>query len=981
MAQDTAEKSILEKLAQTQTFHPAGAKLFVPDWTLDPGDVVTVTSKKDVHDPDEEPTEYRVPIYSMDLTWNGTSRLDIQSTGNQEREPLSALRRKEYQTGRRGYGMAKELDDSFKEFETWQTQTDEVIGTYAAQFVDILGDGTNEGRLTMAETAIEQTASDATITAQAAGILLDEDGHPVLDERGKYQYDPNAADTTLIAQINTNATEILAKVSQSDLNTTLSSYLQINAFSTELASTLDNGDTTLAAKIITAVNKNTNTSSVVISADQINLDGVVTAVFLDSRMANIDKLFTTEGTALEITAGTANIMNLNWLSGDSDSDAVGLKTIRVNGVAPTNIGFLGTGSDTILDINTVGIVSASVANNILTLTDTSGNTVNFSKATSVSGEWGSNQQGQPTGVFTVTATQTNRNTTTGQDETTTVGTVLTSVTQAGHWGNTSNQEDPNTYYQSTNATINTSQQLHTVKTAEINASSRYIAGQNSVVSTFTKAQSLPSGITPTDFNAGELWRYHVTKDGADVADAYYRVLNGGSGNYYATFLDTITLESTDISDSVTKYSIANYSDGHRDSEAKTRVVIDASAVYSAGVTAGLGGVVNVEKQPWDGNTCEFKPSAGEGTSASVTITAEPTKVSLASATSTGEIVLKDGSNQFATKNLYLRSRTLNGQNYVVLTDTSSIVSVGNVLAKYSASGGGGTGETRSVYNISDIVLSPADIGPSVTKYPTLYYDDETDDNTIPIYIDASAVYRRGQQDGAGITILDTYTTTIDSNNTTVTLLPSEKGDYNVMASARVTVNVPVHEGVQGATLLASTDSDTTWGGWQLDDYTQLGKKYGFIKITGKDGSTYSYGIDANDVYDAGVSEGAGVQIELTKAYGSTVTETGTYTINPSSGYAAMKKATFSVRVPTVPRIQKTLAYGTASIGTHTVYPDEDYDVMEKVTFTVPNVTVDTQRNQPTTGVTTTNIKVGNNIKVIVKFGNATIHQQIFAATN
>ena len=125
MAQDTAEKSILEKLAQTQTFHPAGAKLFVPDWTLDPGDVVTVTSKKDVHDPDEEPTEYKVPIYSMDLTWNGTSRLDIQSTGNQEREPLSALRRKEYQTGRRGYGMQKEIEEETQQqYEHYTEQTD-----------------------------------------------------------------------------------------------------------------------------------------------------------------------------------------------------------------------------------------------------------------------------------------------------------------------------------------------------------------------------------------------------------------------------------------------------------------------------------------------------------------------------------------------------------------------------------------------------------------------------------------------------------------------------------------------------------------------------------------------------------------------------------------------------------------------------------------------------------------------------------------
>ena len=180
---DSAEQLIINRLAQAPSFHPSGAKLFVPDWTLDPGDVVTVQSDGESYD---------VPIYSMDLTWNGACRADIQSTGNQQREPLSALRRKEYQAGRRGYGQFKEIDDEFKEFETWQTQTDEVIGTYAAQFVDILGDGTNEGRLTLAETAIEQTASDATITAQAAGILLDEDGHPILDERGKYQYDPNA---------------------------------------------------------------------------------------------------------------------------------------------------------------------------------------------------------------------------------------------------------------------------------------------------------------------------------------------------------------------------------------------------------------------------------------------------------------------------------------------------------------------------------------------------------------------------------------------------------------------------------------------------------------------------------------------------------------------------------------------------------------------------------------------------------------------
>lgn len=1405
MAQDTPEKSILEKLALTQTFHPAGAKLFVPDWTLDPGDVVTVTSKKDVHDPDEEPTEYKVPIYSMDLTWNGTSRLDIQSTGNQEREPLSALRRKEYQTGRRGYGMAKELDDSFKEFETWQTQTDEVIGTYAAQFVDILGDGTNEGRLTLAETAIEQTASDATITAQAAGILLDEDGHPVLDERGKYQYDPNAANTTLTARINTNATNITTEVTRLDgEDSRLSGLIQTEAgkISQIVSAVGQNGEVT-AGSIILAINKSKDgsaTSTTTITADAINLEGYVTASYVDATILTVNQLTSDSGYIGNIKASNINtggnvvasgaVIGSGLYIGTSApytdvSTAVAAIRKKTTGLADGEIGFeyhtLGSSTwssvnfniaDTAFYKKRVGISSVNPGNwqydstehkyynpvvatakdstqekqdtvtanvfipditltpvvngltyvgkvnawgpsvsgtvyaaadelslylkekdnyvyitktdsdpvtvgpnsNVVarmeiqgggseedyaagytdgqenvnglieTITHPSGDTnylanilnidvtatpqlelksndtppiisyitgrtnpgrvtpltdtiqlpvvvtpATLSEGAYTNGQYtitgtggnvnvdGSGGTNIPVGVTPLTFTPTDAlnsvnvikgswtGTTTRTIEFTTdapspnasapksvtlswnngdwvwtasddsgnyqkqiqvkdgssvamtdyvdlpdTKVVVTSPgqQQASWWKRTGSNAYKYVVPASTAADYlssdSSNQHVLANGTGEqtiIDPSEAILHGKSQVSVTRTWDEYTGSTTGATPLESGKTYQLQVKKDGTNVYDELYsvpaqatptvnswslthqtgtdytynasvkvngttytseslnateaynngwtgayqsvgifptavadlvpggspitiyaqakatsgsaksnvasvqvkaRALNlknetfstnntytvpsgydgygtitvdvqGGGGDYYSTFLDKITLSNEDIGDSVQKYSVANYSDGHRDSEAKTRVVIDASAVYSAGVTAGLGGVVNVEKQPWDGNTCEFKPSAGEGTSASVTITAEPTKVSLASATSTGEIVLKDGSNQFATKNLYLRSRTLNGQNYVVLTDTSSIVSVGNVLAKYSASGGG-TGETRSVYNISDIVLSPEDIGPSVVKYPTLYYDDETDDNTIPIYIDASAVYRRGQQDGAGISILDNYSTTIDSNNTTVTLLPSEKGDYNVMASASVRVSVPpVYRIAQN--LAQTIVLPATHTGIATINNNQV--KYDL----GPDTGNFPVVIDASAVFNAGVSEGAGVQIEQTKSYGSTVTETGTYTINPSSGYAAMKKATFSVRVPTVPRIQQTLAYGTASIGTHTVYPDEDYDAMQKVTFTVPNVTVDTQRNQPTTGVTTTNIRVGNNIKVIVKFGNATIHQQIFAATN
>lgn len=82
-----AEKAIAVRLANAPTFHPVTADLFVNDWGLDAGDVVTVRSGE---------TDYSVPIYNMSLDWRGSAMAQIQSTGNKERKPLSALKRKQY---------------------------------------------------------------------------------------------------------------------------------------------------------------------------------------------------------------------------------------------------------------------------------------------------------------------------------------------------------------------------------------------------------------------------------------------------------------------------------------------------------------------------------------------------------------------------------------------------------------------------------------------------------------------------------------------------------------------------------------------------------------------------------------------------------------------------------------------------------------------------------------------------------------------
>ena len=96
---NTAATNIYNRLAAAPTFHPAGADLFT-DWNIQAGDVVTVTSDE---------TDYTVPIYNMKLHWAGDSKIDVESTGNPEREPLPAIKRKEYASGVANYSAQKSL--------------------------------------------------------------------------------------------------------------------------------------------------------------------------------------------------------------------------------------------------------------------------------------------------------------------------------------------------------------------------------------------------------------------------------------------------------------------------------------------------------------------------------------------------------------------------------------------------------------------------------------------------------------------------------------------------------------------------------------------------------------------------------------------------------------------------------------------------------------------------------------------------------
>lgn len=124
-----ANQAIFDRLSGMSRFHPATANLFA-DWTLDPGDVVTVRQGQ---------TDYTVPIYQMNLDWRGKPMVEVQSTGSEKRPPLSALKRNSYGSGKRQEEQEQELirhradiDTNNERILLWATEEEwsEIAGEY-----------------------------------------------------------------------------------------------------------------------------------------------------------------------------------------------------------------------------------------------------------------------------------------------------------------------------------------------------------------------------------------------------------------------------------------------------------------------------------------------------------------------------------------------------------------------------------------------------------------------------------------------------------------------------------------------------------------------------------------------------------------------------------------------------------------------------------------------------------------------------------
>lgn len=509
-------------------------------------------------------------------------------------------------------------------------------------------------------------------------------------------------------------------------------------------------------------------------------------------------------------------------------------------------------------------------------------------------------------------------------------------------------------------------------TDAINYGKNLAKGISSLTVTQTSASSYAQATTIPEVSVVGNGYYFVTATpvmGDAVQRRFHTPASGGSDRW-ARYTEDITLTANDTGES-TWMVYATYDTGrtdYPDTTKKTEVKVNASAVFSAGYSTGWtdaeGGSVNVTQTAWNYGRTTFKPSAGTGSSITIDIDWINQYPGISSATSTASITLKDTENDkliYPDKvlKLYLQR---NGE-YVYLNGMGSnyIPRDNNVLAKIKVSDEP-IESPRNVESLSPIKLNASEIATS-TRYPTITYDDDTTADNIPLQIDASDVYDKGVADGSRLQIeqLRVVDQPLTQNNRTYTLYPSPQ--KNVMAGIQFSVNVPpVYRTAQSLSqtiVLPATHRNGTITG----NYVEYDE--------GPDTGNFPVVIDARNVYQAGVSEGANYNIMGNKSYG-TVRTSGTHTITPDDGFDAMTSATFYVDIP---RIQDSVSE-TVYPGTTTIYPTGQYGAMKKAVVTVPAVDMVTQRDVSVSTGTTMNLTPGHNIRFQLKVGN-TVYKTIY----
>lgn len=259
------------------------------------------------------------------------------------------------------------------------------IGTYIPNIIYINrenakrgGGGGGSGGQTPLEYTTENNTVQISIDSRGlqslcvgTGAQLNPDGSLVIDPNTGYPVFIDGGEN-LWSNIQQNKTNISAEVvNRQNADTTLTGLINVEAgkISQIVTAVGSNGQVT-AASIVAAVNS--SGSSVVISADHIDLRGYVTADSLATEIANLNLVNVTDLVASgsisgdSVTTDYLEVEGSAEIGGDVSAQTGYFDSIELNGNTFTSV-----------------LTDASVSGNVLTITKGDGTTINFSKAGSI----------------------------------------------------------------------------------------------------------------------------------------------------------------------------------------------------------------------------------------------------------------------------------------------------------------------------------------------------------------------------------------------------------------------------------------------------------------------------------------------------------------------------------------------------------------------------------------------------------------------
>ena len=345
---------IYERLNGMQRHHPLDAETFA-DWSMEAGDTVKVTRGGD---------EYEAPVHTSTLVWKGGApKITVNSTGNEKRDALTKLERRNFGRGGGGVRVAK------KQF-TYEVNQEHL-------WYEVMDENGKVSRLSVDVDGLNHEVFDADGHVSRLQNTVNGLHHEVYDKDGKV--------STLDNTVNGLNHEVY---DPGGLKTTLQTHAgAFDAICTGITGTGKNAKLKVAA-IQAGIDSATGASKIKLNADHVDISGDAVTLTGTSSV-KLNNVLTITGNAAGFSRPVIFSQGLSVANVGNNA----VNTYRLNLVGSETIELTPTTMQN-------AIKSASVSGNVLTLTPFIGSPITFSKATTLSGAWSG-------GTYTVTAKQNN----------------------------------------------------------------------------------------------------------------------------------------------------------------------------------------------------------------------------------------------------------------------------------------------------------------------------------------------------------------------------------------------------------------------------------------------------------------------------------------------------------------------------------------------------------------------------------------------